>query len=481
MTVDSAPIREAVIVGAGIAGIGMAARLRRAGIRDFLVLERAERIGGTWRDNVYPGVACDIPSHLYEYSFRPKPDWTRRFAPGAELLEYLDATVVAEGVDAHLRLGTALERAEWLEERGCWLLRTSTGTVRSRALVMAAGRLSEPRMPDVAGLDGFAGPVAHSANWTAPELEGRSVGVVGTGASAVQLVPELAGRAARLIVFQRTPAWVLPREDAAYAPSEPRPSRRELAAQAEGLFAARLRGSPEGAALARRAREHLRRQVADEELRRRLAPTAEIGCKRAVFSDRFYPALARDDVTLEASALAGIADDGRTALAASGAQYRLDALILATGFETVRPPFARLIRARRRSLDEHWRDGMTSYASVVVSGFPNLFVLDGPNAALGHHSAFEVIEAQIDYVLGALDHLRRHGGALEVSPEAEAAYTARIERMAARTVWAAGCGNRYVDPRSGRLTVIWPERASRFRALNGRFDPAPFLGAAARR
>ncbi|MFK4729134.1 NAD(P)/FAD-dependent oxidoreductase [Agromyces mediolanus] len=481
MTARTEPTDEVVIVGAGIAGIGMAATLRRAGIHGFRVLERADDIGGTWRDNVYPGVACDIPSHLYEFSFRPKPDWSRRFAPGAELLEYLRATVVAEGVDEHVRLGTAMEDAEWLEDDGCWRLRTSSGPVRARVLVMAAGRLSEPRAPEVAGLDGFIGPLVHSARWNGHRLRGLRVGVVGTGASAAQLIPELAAEAARLVVFQRTPAWVLPREDHSYAPDDPRPARRELAAQADALFAARLSGSPAARRLERRALAHLRDQIHDEELRRRLTPSSEIGCKRAVFSDRYYPALAQPWVRLEPSALARIESDGRTAVAASGARYELDAMILASGFETVRPPFARLIRGRRASLDEHWAAGMTSYASVAVSGFPNLFVLDGPNAALGHHSAFEVIEAQSAYVLGAVEHLRDHGGVLEVSAAAERAYTAMIDRMAAGTVWTGECGNRYVDSVSGRLTVLWPARAEQYRRINGRFAPEPYLDPATAR
>lgn len=469
-----APFIDTVIVGAGIAGIGMAAQLRRAGREEFLVLERASDLGGTWRDNVYPGVACDIPSHLYEYSFRPKGDWSRRFARGAELQSYLRETASAEGVIDRFRYDCALQQADWQERDGCWHLQTSRGALRARVLVMAAGRLSEPRMPRVRGLDGFSGIVAHSAAWDLPSLAGMRVGVVGTGASAVQLLPHVADEAAEVVLFQRTPAWVLPRGDHSYAPGDPRPERGALADEADRLFAARIAGSSESQELQERAREHLRRGIADPVLRARLAPRYEVGCKRAVFSDDYYPALAREHVTLETSALRAVVD-GSVAVAASGARYGLDALVLATGFETTRPPFASLVRARGRTLADHWFSGMRSHASTAVAGFPNLFILDGPNSALGHHSAFEVIEAQIDHVLGALAHLDGLSGPIEASPGAENRYTALIDELAARTVWAGGCGNRYVDPVSERLTVLWPGSAADFRRLNGRFDPADYL------
>ncbi|MDF0531539.1 NAD(P)/FAD-dependent oxidoreductase [Tsukamurella sp. 8F] len=463
--------RDVAIVGAGIAGIGMGIRLARAGRDDFVLLERAGDVGGTWRDNVYPGVACDIPSHLYEYSFRPKDDWSHRFATGSELHGYLRDAADAEGLGPHLRLETPLDSAEW--DGDAWTLHTPSGAVRSRVLVMAAGRLSEPRTPSVPGLGSFPGNVFHSARWAAGPLEGLRVGIVGTGASAVQIVPEVARDAASVVVFQRTPAWVLPRGDRAYAPDETRPTRSELAAEAEGLFAARLAGSDAARALEDVARGHLQRQVADPVLRAALTPDYDIGCKRAVFSDDYYSTLARPHVALEPSALAAV--DGSAAVAASGARYELDVLVLATGFETTRPPFADLVSARGVTLAEHWADGMTSHASTVVSGFPNLFVLDGPNSALGHHSAFEVIEAQLDYVLGALEHLDAAGGVLEVTAEAEARYTELVDGLAARTVWTqGGCASWYLDDSSGRLTLVWPERAELFRRLNGTFDPEPF-------
>lgn len=462
------------VVGAGLAGLGLAIRLRRAGESDFVVLERADEVGGVWRDNVYPGVACDIPSHLYAYSFRPKDDWSRVFAPGAEILDYLRKAAAEEGVVPHVRFGTALEAAAWDTRVGRWRLDTSDGPLEAEVLVLAAGRLTQPRLPDVPGLERFAGRAFHSSQWAPEPLAGLRVGVVGTGASAVQLLPHVAAEAAHTVVFQRTPAWVLPRGDRAYAAGEPRPGRAELAAEAERLFDARLAGSDAARALSERALAHLAGQVTDPALRARLTPAYDIGCKRAVFSDDYFPALQRPDVTLEDSALARV-EDGR-AVAAGGAAYDLDVLVFATGFETARQPYADLVAGLGgTTLAEHWRDGMSSHASTVVSGFPNLFILDGPNATLGHHSAIEIIEAQLDYVLGALDHLARDGRPLEVSAAAEEAYTALIDRLAARTVWLqGGCDSWYLDPRSGRVVLLWPERVSEFRRINGTFDAEPY-------
>lgn len=471
---DRSGVVDVAVVGAGLAGVGLGARLRRAGRLGFTVLERADDVGGTWRDNVYPGVACDIPSALYSYSFLPQPAWSRVFAPGAEIHRYVRDVVRSEGLTPHLRLGTDLTGARWDDDAGTWHLSTSRGPLNARVLVTAVGRLSEPRVPEIPGLGTFPGRMFHSARWDGRSLAGLRVGVVGTGASAVQLVPEVAREAASVVVLQRTPPWVLPRGDRAYAPGEALPDRDALAREAERLFDARVAGSAAEAALRDRAREHLRAQVPDPALRALLTPDYAVGCKRALFSDDWYPALQRPHVTLEPSA--PVAVEGTTVVAASGARYDVDVLVLATGFETTRPPFARLVTGRGgRTLAEHWADGMTSHASTVVHGFPNLFVLDGPNAGLGHHSALEVIEAQIGFVLGALDHLEATGGPLEVSATAEAAYTREVDRRAAATVWLqGGCRSWYVDERSGRLTLLWPGRAAEFRERFGVFDPRPF-------
>ena len=464
------------VVGAGIAGIGLGIRLRRRGHQEFTILEQADDVGGVWRDNVYPGVACDIPSNLYSYSFLPPHDWQRVFGTGAEIHGYLRAVVDAEGLRRHLRLGTAMQRAAWNDTARQWQVSTADGEHRVDVLVLAAGRLTAPRLPTAVGLESFTGRAFHSSAWDDRSLDGLRVGVVGTGASAVQLLPHVARTAAHVVVFQRTPTWVLPRDDRAFGPDEERPDRAALAADAERLFEARVAGSSAAAALRDRALGHLRRQVPDAQVRSALTPLYEIGCKRAVFSDDYYPTLQRPDVTLEASALQEV---GPTwARAASGTTYELDVLVFATGFHTAQQPYGSLVTGREgETLAEHWATGMTSHASIAVSGFPNLFVLNGPNATLGHHSAFEVIEGQIDYVLGALDHLVTADQPLEVTSAAEAEYTSLIDRLAAPTVWMkGGCDSWYLHPVSGRLSLVWPGRADEFRKRNGHFDPLPFIG-----
>jgi cation diffusion facilitator CzcD-associated flavoprotein CzcO len=462
---------DVAVVGAGFAGIGLGVRLARRHRESFVLLERAHGVGGTWRDNRYPGVACDVPSHLYSFSFRPKPDWSRVFAPGAEIHEYLRGCARDEGLDPHLRLGTEMQHARWDGTR--WRVATSAGTYRARVLVVAAGRLSEPRIPEIPGLSAFDGPVFHSARWDgAADLAGRRVGVVGTGASAAQIVPALAGTAAHLVVFQRTPPWVVPRGDRAYTaqerrdfaldPAAERALREELFDDAERAIGARRRVRPDIDQVRERALAHLAAQVPDPVLRARLRPDYEIGCKRIVISDDLYPALARVEKS--------------TAIAASGAHHPLDALVLATGFWTTRLPFAQRIEGRLGLLAERWADGMTAHASTAVHGFPNMFVINGPNASLGHNSAVYMIEAQIDHVLGALDHLAAGDGtALEATAEAEEAYTREIDAMSADTVWLqGGCRSWYVDEASGRLTLLWPGTARSFRARNGTFDPRPY-------
>ena len=498
---------EAVIVGAGFAGIGAAIALERSGRGDFLVLERADAIGGTWRDNTYPGVACDIPSHLYSYSFLPNPAWSRVFAPGPEIRGYLEDAARTFGVGDRIRLGTPLEWAAWDGAEELWRISTPHGGIEAEVLVLACGRLTEPRIPDIPGLAAFRGPVMHTARWDdAVELAGRRVAVIGTGASAVQIAPELA-RESEVVVFQRTPAWVLPRGDRAYAEAE----RDRFAADAALIEAVRQEAYLSGEAMIpqrlgdldaldwaqARALAHLHAQVADPALRAALMPAYEIGCKRAVFSDDFYPAIASGAITLEPSALVEVrpfdppstrsgtgggttrsgSGAGGVLVGASGAAHEVDAIVLATGFHSTRQPYARRIAGEDgTTLDEHWRTGMTSVASTMVSGFPNAFVLDGPNASLGHNSSILMIEAQLDYLLAALAHREASGRApLRPSAEAEAAYTERIDAAAATTVWlTGGCRSWYVDERSGRLTLLWPDSVAAFRAHGARFDPRDF-------
>lgn len=476
-----------VIVGAGFAGIAAALALRARGDTDFVILERAHAVGGTWRDNVYPGVACDVPSHLYGLSSHPWPGWSRTFAPGAEIRAYLERIVRDGGLDRHLRLGTALTAAR--RGDGRWLIETRAAPpspspdsrpqampgveparLAARSLILACGRLTEPSVPRIPGMDAFPGPAFHSARWDADApIEGARVAVVGTGASAVQLVPALVRRGARVTLFQRTPAWIVPRGDREIGDEERAALRDDpdalgalrarLYDEGEARFASRS-GDPDAARAARaQALAHLAAQVPDPALRSALTPGYAFGCKRVLLSDDFYPAIASGAVTLEPSALAAV--EGSTLVAASGARHEADAIVLATGFEAARQPYARLVTGEHGlTLDAHWSGGMTSVGSTLVHGFPDLYVLNGPNASLGHNSAVLIMEQQAAFAA----ELIASGREVRVTAEAEAAYTAEIADRAAGTPWlAGGCRNWYTDPRSGRLTLLWPGTVADFR------------------
>ncbi|WP_205849822.1 flavin-containing monooxygenase [Nakamurella flava] len=475
---DSVDRAEIVVVGAGFAGLAAAMALRRAGHDDVLVLERARAVGGTWRDNTYPGIACDVPSHLYGFRAHPNPDWSAVYAPGDEIRSYLEDVARAEGIRP--ALDSPLWSAVWDGSERHWRLTVGGArprVVRAAVLVLACGRLTEPTVPDVPGLDGFAGPSFHSARWDhAVDLAGARVAVVGTGASAVQLVPPLARAAAasggRVTLFQRTPAWIVPRGARPYTDDERHrfdddpqalaALRAELYAEGEDRFASRS-GDPAAAARAQAvAQAHLAAQVADPALRAALTPDYAFGCKRVLLSDDFYPVLADGSVRLEPSALVRVAGD--TLVADSGRRHRADVLVLATGFASSRQPYAELVTGEGgETLAQHWSTGMTAFASTVVSGFPNLFVLNGPNASLGHNSSVLMLEEQAGYLVRCLDR-RGADGVLRVRPEAERTWTAEIDAAAADTPWVrGGCENWYVDRRSGRLTLLWPGTVEAFR------------------
>lgn len=479
---------DVAIVGAGFAGIGMAIALRRAGRESFVILERAASVGGTWRDNTYPGVACDVPSHLYGFAAHPFPGWAGFYARGEEIRTYLHSVVEQEQLNERLLFGTPMVSARWSRDR--WIIEcggTNPQQVEANALVLACGRLTEPEIPVVQGLHGFLGPAMHTARWDdSVDLRGAHVAVIGTGASAVQLIPEIARIAARITLFQRTPAWIVPRAAYEYSDAERerferRPEfidsiRAQLYKDGEARFASRS-GDPAAAADARTvALDHLRAQVADPRLRAALTPRYAFGCKRVLLSDDFYPAVASEDVRLEPSALVGVS--GRQLVAASGSTYEVDVLVLATGFKSTRQPYASLVWGEDgHSLDEHWSTGMTSFGSTVVSGFPQMFVLNGPNASLGHNSSILMIEEQAAYVIRCLA-LRESVGVLRVDPAAERAYTDEIVLAAASTPWVSGgCRNWYVDERSGRLTLLWPGTVESFRSRLAQGRGSEFLGA----
>ncbi|PXW62916.1 NAD(P)/FAD-dependent oxidoreductase [Methylobacterium sp. B4] len=463
---SEAPL-DLLIVGAGFSGLAMAIRARQAGVTRLLVLEKAAGVGGTWRENTYPGAACDVPSYLYSLSFAQKPDWSHLFARQPEIEAYLEGLVAEHGLGPHLRLGTNVRRAVFDEGAGLWRVETDGETFAARVLVGALGALHHPALPRLPGLDRFVGPAFHSATWDhACDLSGKRVGVIGTGASAVQFVPEIVGRVAHLTQFQRSAPWILSRGD--------RPTgavsrlllragplrrlyraslfwRRELAAMAGFTRVSRVTALAEGL-----ARRHLEASIADPALRKKLTPDYRLGCKRVLLSDDYYPALARPNASLVTEPIREVLP--HAVVTADGREHAIDVLIFATGFAPGGSVLRTDIVGRGGvSLLEAWKPGADAFRGVSVVGFPNFFLLLGPNTGLGHNSVLLMVEAQVAHVLDALRRLRDHPGAvLDVRPEAQARFRSEVDARMQDSIWTrGGCGSWYLD-RAGRNRTLWP-------------------------
>jgi cation diffusion facilitator CzcD-associated flavoprotein CzcO len=477
------------IIGSGFGGLGAAIRLKREGFDDFRVYERAADVGGTWRDNTYPGCACDVQSHLYSFSFAPNPDWTHNYSPQPEIWDYLRRCARDFGILPHVSFKQEVREAVWDEAARLWRLETSRGTYTAAVLVMAAGALSEPALPDLPGLAGFEGRSFHSARWDHDcDLKGKRVAVVGTGASAVQFVPHVQPLASKLYVFQRTPAWIMPRGDRAFTRFERRLFQSLPAAQAAlrgGIYLLRellvfgFRHVWLSRAVRRLALRHLERSVPDPELRARLTPDYEIGCKRILVSNDYLPALARPNVEVVTDPIEQVR--AGSILTRDGAERHVDAIIFGTGFRVTDPPLAGHVRGRDgHTLAEVWAGSPRAHLGTTVAGFPNLFILMGPNTGLGHTSVVYMIEAQIEHLSEALRHMRRHGlASIEPRPEAQARFVAGVEKRMRGTVWTAGgCGSWYLD-RTGRNSTLWPDFTWRFRRRAARLDPREYVATAA--
>ncbi|MGI8921760.1 MAG: flavin-containing monooxygenase [Solirubrobacteraceae bacterium] len=469
------------IVGAGFSGLGMAIRLKQEGIEDFVVLERAEDIGGTWQANTYPGCQCDVPSHLYSFSFAPNPGWTRTFSKQQEIWDYLRRVADEHGLGGYVRTGHEVLSAEWEEEVGLWRLETSQGPFSAQFLVGGMGGLSEPKLPDIPGIDSFEGAAFHSARWDHDhDIAGKRVGVVGTGASTVQIVPSIQPKVERLHVFQRTPTWVMPHNDRPISRLERRLYRRFPGAQ-RAMRSAIYWGRESFVLwfrhpkLARRvperiARRHLTTQVSDPELRRRLTPTFRFGCKRVLPSNAYYPALTQPNVELVTDGIEEVTPKGvRTS---DGSERELDTLVFATGFHVTDMPATRMVRGRDGLLlDDVWQGSPQAYMGTTVAGFPNFFLLLGPNTGLGHTSVVFMIECQLAYIIDCLRAVQRRGlTTIEPRPDAQARFVAEIARHEQGTVWTdGGCVSWYLD-RTGRNATLWPGSTVTFKRRTRRFD-----------
>ena len=483
---DAVPHVRIAIVGAGFSGLGLAIRLKEAGIEDFVLLERGGDVGGTWQANTYPGCQCDVPSHLYSFSFAPNPDWSRTYSCQPEIWDYLRDLADRHGLRPHIRFGHELTGAVWRHKRRHWRVETSRGAWTAQLLVDATGPLSHPRLPAIDGLESFAGTMFHSAAWDHDhDLSGERVAVLGTGASAIQFVPQIADRVAQLHVFQRTAPWVMPHTDRPITrferrlygalPLAQKAVRAGVYAGREAMLLGFLNKDERVMALLERvSAAHLRRQVRDPELRAKLTPTFRIGCKRILVSNDWYPALTRPDVELVTDAIRAIR--GKTIVLADGSERDVDTIILGTGFRVTDPPTAQLMRGSdRRPLSARAEAGLQAYLGTTMPGLPNFFKLIGPNTGLGHSSMVYMIESQLRYMTDALRVMdEQRIETFEVRPEAVAAYNARIQAKLPGTVWASGCQSWYLDA-AGRNTTIWPDFTFRFRHRTRRFDPRAYV------
>ncbi|MZR62731.1 NAD(P)/FAD-dependent oxidoreductase [Alcanivorax sp. DP30] len=464
-----------LIVGAGFAGLGMAIRLKQAGIDDFVILERGNAVGGTWRDNQYPGAACDIPSNLYSYSFAPNPNWSRSFSGSQEILDYIHHLVAEFDLEKHIRFEKNVADLSFDEKTGVWTATTDKKErFAGRAAIMAQGPLSNCSFPNITGIDDFAGKKIHSARWDHDyDFTGKNVAVIGTGASGIQIIPELVNVAKHVKVFQRTPGWVLPRPDFSTPewnkllfkklPASQQAMRNLLYWTHESMALAVIWNSPLTRIAERVAKLHLRRQVKDRWLRRQLTPDFTIGCKRVLVSNDYYPALQKDNAKLITWPIARISEKGVRTV--EGIEHQVDCIVFATGFDVSNSGTPFPVKGRGgRVLGEQWKGGAQAYKSINVAGFPNLFMTFGPNSGPGHNSALVYMESQLEYALkGIRKIIGENLKVLDVKEEVQQRYNKSIQKRLAKTNWNSGCKSWYLTE-DGFNATMYPGFATQYAA-----------------
>ncbi len=484
----SVPDYDVIIVGTGFSGLGMGIKLKEAGNHDFIIIEKAESVAGTWRENTYPGCACDVPSHMYSFSFEQSPEWTRMYAPQQEIRSYLEHCADKYGLRSHLRLNTSAVSATWDEEAGLWRCvgEGPDGRVEmtARFAVSGIGGLHVPSKPMLDGLESFEGPVFHSAEWDHEvNLAGKRVAVVGTGASAIQFVPEIAGDVAQLDLYQRTAPWVLPKLDRAISrfersiyrrfPALQRAYRRGIYAFLETIIVRGVNSRRFGKLFEAAGRRNLRRHVADPAKREKLMPHYEFGCKRLLMSNTYYPALGRDNAAVITDEIAQVGP--RSITAADGVTREADVIIFGTGFDP--QAVARAVEITGEggvNLDEHWhKTGIQAHRGLMMSGFPNLFLLLGPNTGLGHNSVVFMIECQIRLTLQAMDAARVRGATVAPTEAAQNSYNDHIQGELNEAVWSRSCKSWYLDA-NGRNITLWPGESFRFYRATRRIDESEY-------
>jgi cation diffusion facilitator CzcD-associated flavoprotein CzcO len=474
-----------LIVGTGFSGLGMAIRLKQAGYHDFTILERAQSVGGTWRDNRYPGCACDVQSHLYSFSFEQNPKWTRMYAQQPEIEAYLQGCAEKYGVMPHIRFGAELVSAKWDEAAALWRVATKDGrSFSARVLISGMGALSNPAYPAVPGIENFQGKTFHSAHWDHDyDLTGKRVAVIGTGASAIQFVPQIQKKVAHLDLYQRTPPWILPKPDREI-PADERSRFEQFPilqrAWRIGLYwflESRVLGFVVNPKFMQQvqaiAQRHINKRIKDPVLREKVTPKYTIGCKRVLISNDYYPALTQPNVDVVTDKITEVR--AHSIIASDGSERPIDAIIYGTGF-TVQNPVVRGTVFGRGGVDlvDAWKEGPEAYLGATVAGFPNLFFLMGPNTGLGHTSQVFMIEAQLRYVMDCLNTMKRSQlAAVEVKPSVYENFNHRLQDDLRKTIWSSGCKSWYVND-SGRNTTIWPGFTFRFRQKTRSFKPSEY-------
>jgi len=473
------------IIGTGFGGLGMAIQLKQAGIDDFVILEKAASVGGVWRENSYPGAACDVPSHLYSFSFEPNPSWTRKFSPQPEIKRYLEHCERKYGLNAHIRFNTFVQTAVFEQALDSWEITTSTGdTINAKLLVKATGQLSQLAIPKLPGLEQFAGKQFHSAHWDHDyDLQGKRVAIVGTGASALQFIPHVVEQAAEVTVFQRTSPWVIPKPDRPYTklerwlfkhlPLAAKFERNKIYWSLEWRFAALSANNWAAPIFNWVANRQRRKQVKDPALQQKLTPDYPLGCNRILLSNNYYSALSRDNVEVVAESVKSVTGDG--VVSESGETYPVDAIIFGTGFaatEFVSP--MTIVGLDGQDLNQRWAEGAEAYYGMTVSGFPNFFMLYGPNTNLGHNSIIFMLESQIAYVLQCVKALRdKRFTRMDLLGERMRQFNQQVQAKANKAVWNAGC-NSWYRHESGKNTNNWPDFTLRYRALTRRVNFADY-------
>ncbi|MFI6366435.1 flavin-containing monooxygenase [Nocardia sp. NPDC050630] len=477
---------KTIIIGSGFAGLGLAIRLSKQGRNDYLVLERGSDVGGTWRDNTYPGAACDVPSHLYSYSFALNPNWSRSFSKQGEIQQYIQGVAREYNVlDKHL-FNCDVTAARWNNATNLWHIESTRGSFTADTVVSAVGALCEPALPDIKGINGFEGETFHSARWNHDaDLTGKRVAIIGTGASAIQIVPSIAARVAHLDVYQRTAPWLLPRMDRPYTlperlafrhiPGFQRLSRAAIYAARETQVVGLAKVPALMQAFELLAKAKLRLEIRDPELRKKVTPDFRIGCKRMLISNDYYPALSRANVDVVTDGIAEIR--ANSIVTTDGTEREIDALIVATGFHVTDSPTYNAISGKDgRTLAEVFDEiGQQGYKGSAVANFPNMFFLLGPNVGLGHTSMVYMIESQINYIADALATVDRLGlRTVEVKRAVQDSYNEDLQGKLVKSVWnTGGCASWYLD-KHGNNTTLWPDFTFEFRRITKNFDVSAY-------